>query len=60
MRVKTGRKMQHPDEGTIHTWLDGELSLDDAAELEAHVRNAGECAAAVAEARGFIAGHREL
>jgi len=47
--------MQHPDEGTIHAWLDGELSVDDAAALEAHVAGCAECRAAVAEARGIIA-----
>ena len=47
--------MQHPDEGTIHSWLDGALSADEAARVEAHVKECPECAAAVAEARGFIA-----
>ena len=48
--------MQHPDEGTIHSWLDGALSADEAARVEAHVKDCPECAVAVAEARGFIAG----
>jgi hypothetical protein len=48
--------MQHPDEGMIHSWLDGALSADEAARVEAHVKECPECAAAVAEARGFIAG----
>lgn len=48
--------MQHPDEGTIHSWLDGALSADEAAHVEAHVKECSQCAAAVAEARGFIAG----
>jgi anti-sigma factor RsiW len=47
--------MQHPDEGMIHSWLDGALSADEAARVEAHVKDCPECAAAVAEARGFIA-----
>lgn len=47
--------MQHPDEGTIHSWLDGALSADEAARVEAHVKDCPQCAAAVAEARGFIA-----
>ena len=47
--------MQHPDEGTIHSWLDGALSAEEAARVEAHVEDCPECAAAVAEARGFIA-----
>jgi hypothetical protein len=52
--------MQHPDEGTIHTWLDGELAAEDAATLEAHVADCQQCAAAVAEARGLIAGSSRI
>lgn len=47
---------QHPDEGTIHAWLDGELPADERARLERHIGQCAECAAAVAEARGMIAG----
>jgi anti-sigma factor RsiW len=47
--------MQHLEEGTIHAWLDDELSPAERAEAEAHVAGCAECAAAVAEARGFIA-----
>jgi anti-sigma factor RsiW len=47
--------MQHPDEGTIHSWLDGALRADEAARVEAHVKECPPCAAAVGEARGFIA-----
>lgn len=47
--------MRHLDEGTIHSWLDGALSADEAARVEAHVAECPECATAVAEARGFIA-----
>ena len=47
--------MQHLDEGTIHSWLDGALSRDEAARVAAHVEDCSECGAAVAEARGFIA-----
>jgi hypothetical protein len=47
--------MQHLDEATIHAWLDGELPLEERAEVEAHVASCDECKAAVAEARGFIA-----
>jgi anti-sigma factor RsiW len=47
--------MQHLDEGTIHSWLDGALSADEAARVAAHVAECPQCAAAVAEARGFIA-----
>ena len=47
--------MQHPEEGTIHAWLDGALSANEAAALESHVATCTACAAAVAEARGLIA-----
>ena len=47
--------MQHPEEGTIHAWLDGELSADESAALEVHAGECADCAARVAEARGFIA-----
>jgi anti-sigma factor RsiW len=47
--------MQHLDEGTIHAWLDGELSPAERAEVEAHIAGCALCAAAVAEARGFVA-----
>jgi anti-sigma factor RsiW len=47
--------MQHLDEGTIHGWLDGALSVDEAARVEAHVNECPECAQRVAEARGLIA-----
>lgn len=47
--------MQHPDQGTIHAWLDGALQQEEGAALEAHVASCAECQAAVAEARGLIA-----
>jgi hypothetical protein len=47
--------MQHLDEGTIHGWLDGALSADESARVEAHVKECPQCAARVAEARGLIA-----
>ena len=39
--------MQHPDEGMIHTWLDGEFSAEEAAALEAQT-NASPTAATTA------------
>ncbi len=48
--------MRHPDEGTIHAWLDGALNDDESAEVERHIASCAECRAQVAEARGFIAG----
>jgi len=47
--------MSRPDEGLIHTWLDGECSADEAAEIERLVATDPAWAAAVAEARGLIA-----
>ena len=47
--------MQHLEEGTVHAWLDGAITGDEAAEIERHVATCAECAAMVAEARGFIA-----
>jgi hypothetical protein len=47
--------MQHPDEGTIHAWLDAALAPNDAAAIDSHVRDCAVCAARVAEARGLIA-----
>jgi anti-sigma factor RsiW len=47
--------MQHPDEGTIHAWLDGALPPAEARAIEAHAAGCSECAAAIAEARGLVA-----
>ena len=47
--------MPHPDEGLIHAWLDGQLSLAEAAQVEQLVATDAEWAAAAAEARGVIA-----
>jgi hypothetical protein len=47
--------MQHLDEGTIHAWIDGELSSEQGDEIAAHVAECPECAAMVAEARGLVA-----
>ena len=46
----------HPDEGTIHAWLDGALDAHESAGVESHVAGCVSCAARVAEARGLIAG----
>jgi hypothetical protein len=48
--------MQHLDEGTIHAWLDAALDAEEAARVEQHASECATCAAAVAEARGFVAG----
>lgn len=48
--------MQHLDEGTVHAWLDGELSETESVAATRHLDECAECAALVAEARGVIAG----
>ena len=48
--------MQHLDEGTVHAWLDGELSEAESAAAAQHVAECAQCAELVAEARGLIAG----
>jgi len=52
--------MQHLDEGTIHAWLDGALPAPEAAEVAKHAAECATCAAAVAEARGIIAGSARI
>ena len=52
----TSERDVHPDEGTIHAWLDRQLDDTSAATLEAHLQRCDECAERVAEARGLIAG----
>ena len=47
--------MKHPDEGTIHAWLDEALPADEATAIATHVAGCAECAASVAGVRGFIA-----
>lgn len=47
--------MSRPDEGLIHTWLDGECSPEESARIEQLVATDPAWAAAVAEARGLIA-----
>ena len=48
--------MRHLEEGEIHAWLDGALDAAEADRVEAHVAVCGECAEAVAAARGLVAG----
>jgi hypothetical protein len=47
--------MPRPDDGLIHTWLDGQLPPDEGAQVEQLVETDAEWAAAAAEARGLIA-----
>ncbi len=46
---------RHIDEGTMHAWLDGALSAEEAGVVESHVADCAACSAAAAEARGLIA-----
>jgi hypothetical protein len=46
----------HLEEGTIHAWLDGALDAEEAARIDRHAAECAACAAAVAEARGLVAG----
>ncbi|HEX6250460.1 MAG TPA: carboxypeptidase regulatory-like domain-containing protein [Gemmatimonadaceae bacterium] len=46
---------RHPDEGTIHAYVERQLPLAEQARVDAHVSSCAECAASVAEARGLIA-----
>src|SRR4051812_45434922 len=49
--------MWHPEEGTIHAWLDGALPEAEARRVAEHVEGGcAQCAAAAREARGLIAG----
>ena len=50
----------HPDEGTIHAWLDDQLPEAEAESLGRHVEGCAECGAAVAEARGLVAASRRI
>jgi anti-sigma factor RsiW len=45
----------HVDEGKLHAWLDGALSPDESARVEAHIASCATCSAAAAEARGLVA-----
>ena len=47
--------MNHLNAGEIHAWLDGAVDATQAREIETHVAQCSACAAAVAEARGYIA-----
>jgi len=48
--------MNHLDEGTIHAWLDDAVDATQSSEIEAHIAQCATCSAAVAEARGLVAG----
>lgn len=46
--------MSHTDDGTLHAYLDGELSAREAVELEQHVAGCADCRARLEEARALI------
>ena len=48
--------MWHPDEGSLHAWIEGQLPADEAQRVASHVEHCDECQRAVTEARGVIAG----
>ena len=54
--ASTGGSGEHLDEGTIHAWLDDALDGPEASAVAMHVMSCAQCTAAVAEARGLIAG----
>jgi hypothetical protein len=55
-RAMDAGRNDHPDEGTIHAWLDGAFDARTASALEAHIGLCPSCTERVAEARGLIAG----
>lgn len=46
----------HPEQGTLHAWVEGELDGAEHERIEAHLAGCARCRKAVAEARGLIAG----
>jgi hypothetical protein len=46
----------HPEQGTLHAWVEGELDSAEHVRIEAHLAECARCREAVAEARGLIAG----
>ncbi len=46
--------MSHVDEGTLHAYLDGELSPSERTELEVHIAQCAACGARLAEERSLI------
>src|SRR5207244_11597451 len=46
--------MSHADDGTLHAYLDGQLSPVERAQLEAHLASCPACRARLDEERGLI------
>src|ERR1051326_8534387 len=53
-RDRKEESMSHVDEGTLHAYLDGELSSSERAAVDAHLGQCGECRAALAEERALL------
>jgi hypothetical protein len=49
-------EVSHPEQGTLHAWVEGELDGAEHQRIEAHLAECARCREAVAEARGLIAG----
>src|ERR671923_128330 len=54
IREEARRNMSHADDGTLHAYLDGELSALEAARLEAHLAECAPCRARLAEERDVL------
>ena len=54
--LESFENFEHLDEGTVHAWLDGALPPDEAEHARGARDGCAQCAAAVADARGLIAG----
>src|ERR1051326_1447335 len=59
-RDRKEESMSHVDEGTLHAYLDGELSSSERAAVDAHLGQCGECRAALAEERALLERARAL
>ena len=52
--------MSHADDGTLHAYLDGELSALEAVRLEAHLSECADCRRRLADERGLVTRAGEL
>src|SRR5918996_2175615 len=55
MREGERNNMSHVDDGTLHTYLDGELSALEVARLEGHLTECAPCRARLAEEKDVVA-----
>jgi hypothetical protein len=56
MKEERKARMWHPEEGLVHTWIDGAATEDETRRIEAHLEECGSCRTLVAEERGLVAG----